>query len=341
MLVFMVSACNSTEFAGKASIPESTVKPTKMSTAISTVTNTPTVEPSATDKPTATQVPTHDIHVHIWHDYNGDGIWEDEEPAIAGVVASSTELITGETLSSCTTGDEGACTIVGVPQGDQHLNVSAPSQFNWILPSVSKVIPIELGLNFNVSDDDQNNIIDVPLGQGFLSLPFQCGSSAELIQYFDLEPGPGVRNYLGEDYGVEKNTLDYYHLGNGNDHPGIDFGPPFGEPIYASAPGDVVFAGKLPNGSLGVTISHGFAQIHTSYGHIDEILVRDDEIVLRGELIGYGGTSGTSWVHLHYGVYDVSDKVINPPPIDPFRNIYDNASVTYWTVDNTPQCISP
>lgn len=85
-------------------------------------------------------------------------------------------------------------------------------------------------------------------------------------------------------------------------HDGVDINAPKGTPIYASADGEVVFAGV--NGGLGkmVQINHKYG-FQTHYGHMNRILVRPGQKVERGEKIGEVGNTGiTTGTHLHYEV---------------------------------------
>lgn len=85
-------------------------------------------------------------------------------------------------------------------------------------------------------------------------------------------------------------------------HSGVDIATHQGTPVMASAAGIVTFAGT--NGALGKTveIDHGFG-IVTRYGHLNRIRVKENQKVLRGEVIGKVGTTGRSTgPHLHYEV---------------------------------------
>lgn len=95
-------------------------------------------------------------------------------------------------------------------------------------------------------------------------------------------------------------------------HGGMDFSAPKGTPIYATGNGRILKAIRSRKG-LGnhVKINHGYG-IMTVYGHMDSFVVRKNQKVKRGDLIGYVGTSGTSTApHLHYEVHKNSRKV-NP-----------------------------
>ena len=84
-------------------------------------------------------------------------------------------------------------------------------------------------------------------------------------------------------------------------HPGIDIGAPYGTPVRATAPGDVVFAGHEHGYGILVVLDHGATT--TRYAHLATIWVRAGQRVLRGEPLGVvGGTGRATAAHLHYEV---------------------------------------
>ena len=98
-------------------------------------------------------------------------------------------------------------------------------------------------------------------------------------------------------------------------HKGVDIAGPPGTPVYATAKGRVIFAGRDGAYGLTVALDHG-SGIVTSYAHLQRIAVKDGQGVSRGELIGYMGKTGrTTGPHLHYEVR------LNGIPVDPMRYI--------------------
>lgn len=95
-------------------------------------------------------------------------------------------------------------------------------------------------------------------------------------------------------------------------HPGMDFAAEQGTPIYATGDGVVEVADNLAQGyGNHVVINHGFGY-KTLYGHMSRIKARVGQKVLRGELIGYVGSTGLSTApHVHYEVIKNNEKV-NP-----------------------------
>ena len=88
---------------------------------------------------------------------------------------------------------------------------------------------------------------------------------------------------------------------------------PAGTPVYAAADGVVV--GAAPNGRYGnwIRIEHG-DKLATVYGHLMAFApgIEPGESVVRGELIGFVGSTGRSTgAHLHFEVLN-DGKPVNP-----------------------------
>jgi murein DD-endopeptidase MepM/ murein hydrolase activator NlpD len=93
-------------------------------------------------------------------------------------------------------------------------------------------------------------------------------------------------------------------LGNGEGefHKGVDISAPFGTPIRATADGVVEMAGMGNGYGREVVINHG-SGVETTYAHMSGFHVSAGEQVVRGQIIGYVGTSGRSTgAHVHYEV---------------------------------------
>jgi murein DD-endopeptidase MepM/ murein hydrolase activator NlpD len=95
-------------------------------------------------------------------------------------------------------------------------------------------------------------------------------------------------------------------------HSGIDISNRTGTPIYATADGIIQFAGH-DAGGMGnmVAINHGFGLV-SRYGHMSRIKAVVGQMVKRGSVIGYIGSTGYSTgPHLHYEVLK-DGKSVNP-----------------------------
>lgn len=93
-----------------------------------------------------------------------------------------------------------------------------------------------------------------------------------------------------------------------NFHGGIDLGNGCGTPILAIGAGTVKASGRplWPwDSGYGVVISHG-SGVQSWYWHLKaQVIVQPGQVVARGQVIGYEGTTGNSTgCHLHMGIND-------------------------------------
>ncbi len=85
-------------------------------------------------------------------------------------------------------------------------------------------------------------------------------------------------------------------------HRGVDIRGQEGEEVKASNSGRVVLAEELFFGGNTIILDHGQG-IYTAYMHLSEFKVKSEDIILKGGIIGFVGSSGRSTgPHLHFGV---------------------------------------
>lgn len=98
-------------------------------------------------------------------------------------------------------------------------------------------------------------------------------------------------------------------------HSGIDIANRVGTPIMAPARGTVTFTGRQGAYGNSIIINHGNS-VTTRYAHLQRAVVKEGQVVNRGDLIGYMGNSGRSTgPHLHYEVR------VGGVPVNPMRYI--------------------
>ena len=100
-------------------------------------------------------------------------------------------------------------------------------------------------------------------------------------------------------------------LGYERFHAGVDLAAAAGTPIVAAADGKVLRAGWAGGYGQEVEIAHSGA-IETRYGHMSRIAAYSGEVVHRGDVIGYVGSTGLSTgPHLHFEVMK-NGRPVNP-----------------------------
>jgi murein DD-endopeptidase MepM/ murein hydrolase activator NlpD len=116
-------------------------------------------------------------------------------------------------------------------------------------------------------------------------------------------------------------------------HAGVDLPGPFGAGVFATAAGDVRFAGPARGYGNLVEIEHA-GGVRTRYGHLARVRVSPSEHVAQGQLIGDMGSTGRSTgVHLHYEVR------VHGRPVDPL--IFSGEAPTYRTVWTGVAAVEP
>jgi murein DD-endopeptidase MepM/ murein hydrolase activator NlpD len=94
-------------------------------------------------------------------------------------------------------------------------------------------------------------------------------------------------------------------------HDGLDLAASAGTPIVAAADGRVVGAGWRGGYGQQVQIAHADG-VHTLYGHMSRIAAYTGELVHKGQVIGYVGSTGLSTgPHLHFEVTK-NGRPVNP-----------------------------
>ena len=96
-------------------------------------------------------------------------------------------------------------------------------------------------------------------------------------------------------------------------HSGIDIAAPHGYEIRAADTGIVLYAGTWGGYGNATIIDHG-ADLTSVYGHQSRIVVTKGQKVVKGQLIGYVGSTGFSTgPHLHFEIR-LQGRPVNPVP---------------------------
>ena len=134
------------------------------------------------------------------------------------------------------------------------------------------------------------------------------GDQGQFLAAGDMAQGGGATSLVSPVAGGHITSLYgmRFHpiLGYTRMHAGVDFGAPYGSPIYAVADGFVSYAGVHGGHGNYVRLEHG-GGLGSGYGHMSRIAVSPGMRVHSGEVIGFVGSTGLSTgPHLHYEVYE-------------------------------------
>ncbi|HEV7613610.1 MAG TPA: M23 family metallopeptidase [Steroidobacteraceae bacterium] len=103
----------------------------------------------------------------------------------------------------------------------------------------------------------------------------------------------------------------------GKMHKGMDMAADAGEPVYAIAAGEVIYAGDGLRGYGNVVILRHDRKTSSLYAHNSELKVKQGEQVAQGALIALLGSTGHSTgPHVHFEIRD-GDTAVNPRTVLP------------------------
>jgi murein DD-endopeptidase MepM/ murein hydrolase activator NlpD len=102
---------------------------------------------------------------------------------------------------------------------------------------------------------------------------------------------------------VEGVLTSKFGIRGGRRHDGIDIGAPEGTEIRAAADGTVLYSGDQQTGYGNLIIISHAKEMITVYAHNQENLVKENDVVKRGQVIGKVGRTGrATGPHLHFEI---------------------------------------
>ena len=153
-----------------------------------------------------------------------------------------------------------------------------------------------------------------------------------IYNLFNRTPTP-----IAEGWSVRKTQVRDFRGGNltYDSHNGTDFAVPPGAVVVAAAPGRVLrVSSEFNRGGLKVFVDHGRGLVTTS-NHLGRALVREGDLVRRGQPIALSGASGLDMFlmfpwnvpHVHFNVW------LNGEAVDPFA---EPGETSIWRRHNDP-----
>jgi murein DD-endopeptidase MepM/ murein hydrolase activator NlpD len=113
----------------------------------------------------------------------------------------------------------------------------------------------------------------------------------------------------------------------GKVHKGIDIAADVGEPVYAIAAGEVIYAGNGMRGYGNVVIIRHDRMRTSLYAHNSELKVKQGDQVTQGSLVALLGSTGHSTgPHVHFEIRD-GDTPLNPRSILPASKLAQSLGV--------------
>jgi murein DD-endopeptidase MepM/ murein hydrolase activator NlpD len=242
-----------------------------------------------------------EIHFSVYHTIKGDTF---------SIVAQKFNLLESTLRSLNQANDESQPqldTPLLIPSKDGIFHIVRPGQG---LAEIARAygIPLRDVLKANQKRDDLDlqygEILYLP-GASYLSQkdPEWITLSSEAKSIF-LKPTTGR---FADGFGMRMHPITHKMAF----HEGLDLAPGWGARVVASQDGRVIFASIRAGYGRLIILDHGRG-LTSWYAHLDEILVKPQQMVKRGDLIGKVGNTGrTTGPHLHFEVR-LNGKPQNP-----------------------------
>lgn len=144
------------------------------------------------------------------------------------------------------------------------------------------------------------NILIVSISMGILVVMILIVYLIKKFMYKSILINPTKEKYrITSPFGRRTSPTS----GASTNHNGIDIATPMRTPILAPADGTIGYVVRNEAGGLQVAIDIKNLDIRVGFAHLDESLVRNGQVVHKGDIIAYTGNSGRSTgPHLHLTV---------------------------------------
>lgn len=177
---------------------------------------------------------------------------------------------------------------------------------------------------YDAGEHSESVVLDVLHRSGVNSKPGTSGSHGGAAGKAGGTAPPAMSPALPEHYaGGLRWPLDAGIVSSeygerwGKMHKGIDIAADVGEPVYAIAAGEVIYAGNGMRGYGNVVIIRHDRMRTSLYAHNSELKVKQGDQVTQGSLVALLGSTGHSTgPHVHFEVRD-GDTPLNPRSILP------------------------
>lgn len=150
---------------------------------------------------------------------------------------------------------------------------------------------------------NENSILYMIDSKGFFFIPNLRFSPTERAFFLDTTlrlPIDKNKFWISSDFGKRKNPFS----GEWKNHNGIDLAAAVGTPVYAIKDGAVSVCVKNdPTFGNYIILSHDRGKMTSVYAHLSKMEVEKDQVVKKGDIIGYVGQTGlATGPHLHFEI---------------------------------------
>ena len=144
------------------------------------------------------------------------------------------------------------------------------------------------------------NILITSISVSILLIAIVVTFLIKKFMYKSILINPTKEKYrITSPYGRRKSPT----TGASTNHNGIDLATPMRTPILAPADGIIGYVVRNEVGGLQVAIDIKGHDLRIGFAHLDEAVVRENQVVHKGDVIAYTGNSGRSTgPHLHLTV---------------------------------------
>lgn len=130
--------------------------------------------------------------------------------------------------------------------------------------------------------------------------PAKQAASAAIIQPMPATPAAeAVEESISFQWPARGNVLATFDEAKNK---GLDIGGKVGDPVYAAADGKVVYAGSGLRGYGNLVILKHDNTFLTAYAHNQTLLVKEDQVIKKGQPIAEMGNSDSDQVKLHFEI---------------------------------------
>ena len=290
------------------------------------ISQTKTTQTATTRSLPALELGEYDLGGYSFHDYNGMGSLEENEPIVDDI-----EVVAKSANNTFTTKpDNGGFIFRDLPIAPYTVTEVHPeNKFRYMWRSGEEVVNTKTGFKIDFRGKLR---LDIAMGEGLLTSPYDVRNTfvSEKI-YMDEDPAKNTY----KDWRGDPDPCG----GCADGHEGTDFFFPVGTPVYAAAPGKVKYIDNWGPVGLFLIIQHEDS-LSTLSAHMSEVDVSKNQSIYRRQYLGKSGQDKTKRgaIQLHFeldqGFHGSLTRDSWYRPLDPYKSLWLPNALGYWTEEN-------